>query len=160
MNTIELSAILYYADFLSMKARNHPVTDNCKYFYIHGVPMNSAFILNLNPVYDESDEYFQQAQAEYMIIRDKFGDEGIESFIEDICSIKACGTVDGIRMLQCIHQYSNKKLRKQAFNNYQEWKNNQTYTYKTTDENGKLVEKPCTKYVYHAKRLLGRSKLD
>jgi len=55
MNNIELNAILYYADFLSLKARSYPVTDNCKYFYIHGAPINSAFILNLEPLYDEND---------------------------------------------------------------------------------------------------------
>lgn len=58
MNKIELNAILYYADFLSMKARSRPVTDNCKYFFVHGVPINSAFILDLEPVYDEEDYYF------------------------------------------------------------------------------------------------------
>ena len=59
MNQIELNAILYYADFLSLKHVNHPVTDNCKYFYIHGVPMNSLFILNLTPEYDENNEFFK-----------------------------------------------------------------------------------------------------
>jgi hypothetical protein len=44
MNDIELNAILYYADFLSLKAINQPVTDNCKYFFVYGVPINSAFI--------------------------------------------------------------------------------------------------------------------
>ena len=47
MSNIELSAILFYADFLSLKAVSHPVTDNCKYFYVYGIPMNSAFILNM-----------------------------------------------------------------------------------------------------------------
>ena len=109
MNNIELNAVLYYADFLSLKSVGHPVTDNCKYFFIHGVPINSAFILNLEPVYDENNEYFKQSYAEYTIIRDKFGDDGVESFIDDICSIKACGSVDAERMLKCIHQFSNKK---------------------------------------------------
>lgn len=112
MNKIELNAILYYADFLSLKAVSHPVTDNCKYFFIHGAPINSAFILDLEPLYDEENAYFQQAKAEYTIIRDKFGEEGVESFIDDICSIKACGSVNAEQMLQCIHQYSNKRDRK------------------------------------------------
>jgi hypothetical protein len=47
MNNIELNAVLYYADFLSLKAINQPVTDNCKYFFIHGAPINSLFILDL-----------------------------------------------------------------------------------------------------------------
>jgi hypothetical protein len=52
MTDIELNAILYYADFLSLKHTNHPVTDNCKYFFIHGCPINSAYIIDLEPEYD------------------------------------------------------------------------------------------------------------
>ena len=103
MNDIELNALLFYADFLSLKAVSYPVTDNCKYFYIHGIPINSACILNMEPVYDVDNPYFQQAVAEYTIIRDKYGDEGLEAFIDDICCIRACGCVDAERMLKCIH---------------------------------------------------------
>lgn len=159
MNEIELNAILYYADFLSLKHTNHPVTDNCKYFYIHGVPINSLFILNLRPEYDENNVYFKQAKFEYETIKNKYGDEGIDSFIEDICSIRACGTVDAYRMLQCIHQYSNKKLRNQAINTYINWKNNQKYTHFTINERGDPQETRCTQYVYHIDRMLGRSQL-
>ena len=122
MNHVELNAILYYADFLSLKECSQPVTDNCKYFYIHGVPINSAYILDLEPLYDEDNQYYKQAYAEYCTIRDKYGEEGIESFIEDICSIRACGSVDAERMLNCIHQYSTKKEKKQAINAYNAWK--------------------------------------
>ena len=59
MNHIELNAILFYSDFLSMKDISQPVTDNCKYFYVHGMPINSAFILDLEPEYDEQNVYFQ-----------------------------------------------------------------------------------------------------
>lgn len=58
MNNIERNAILYYADFLSLKAVSHPVTDTCKYFFIHGAPINAAFILDLEPLYDEENPYF------------------------------------------------------------------------------------------------------
>lgn len=40
MNVIELSAILYYADFLALKTENRTVTDNCKYMFIYGTPIN------------------------------------------------------------------------------------------------------------------------
>ena len=95
MNDIELNAILYYADFLSLKDVSQPVTDNCKYFFVHGAPVNSLYIIDLEPIYDENNQYFQQAR--------------VESFIEDVCSIRACGSVDAERMLKCIHQYSSKK---------------------------------------------------
>ena len=108
MNTIELSAVLFYADFLSLKHKSVPITDNCKYFYIHGVPINSCFILGLEPVYDMQNEYFYQAYVEYSTIKNKYGDSGLDSFIDDICCIKACGSVDAERMLKCIHQYSSR----------------------------------------------------
>ena len=109
MNDIELNAILYYADFLSLKDVSQPVTDNCKYFFVHGAPVNSLYIIDLEPIYDENNQYFQQAKGEYGMIKNKFGEEGVESFIEDVCSIRACGSVDAERMLKCIHQYSSKK---------------------------------------------------
>ena len=58
MTHIELNAILYYADFLSLKHACHPVTDNCKYFFIHGYPMNSAYIVDMEPEYSQEDPYF------------------------------------------------------------------------------------------------------
>ena len=39
MNEIELNAILYYADLLSLKDISIPVTDNCKWFFIHNNPI-------------------------------------------------------------------------------------------------------------------------
>lgn len=156
MNQIELNAILFYADFLSLKAVSQPITDNCKYFYVHGAPINSAFILNIKPEYDEDNQYFKQAMTEYQVIKDKFGDEGVQTFVDDVCCIKACGSVDAERMLKCIHQFSSKKERKQAFDTYNTWKNNQIYTHTTINENGKPKEKICSKYVYHAEKMLGR----
>ena len=74
MNQVELNAILFYADFLSLKEISQPITDNCKYFYIYGLPVNSAFIVNVEPEYDKENQYFKQAKAEYEIIKDE-GDE-------------------------------------------------------------------------------------
>lgn len=61
MTHVELNAILYYADFLSLKHENHPVTDNCKYFFIRGCPINSAFIVDLEPEYDIENKYILRA---------------------------------------------------------------------------------------------------
>lgn len=160
MNTAELSSILYYADYISLSETNTPVTDNCKYFFIHGAPINSLYILDMEPEYDEENQYFQQAKLEYDAIKNKFGSDGIESFINDICCINACGTVDAVRMLNKIHQYSPKQIRKQALHNYYNWKNNQIFTHTTINENGDTVERQCTKYTYHVERMLGRPKLD
>jgi hypothetical protein len=61
MTHAELNAILYYADFLSLKQECKPVTDNCKYFFVNGAPINSAFIVDLEPEYDENNPYLIQA---------------------------------------------------------------------------------------------------
>lgn len=159
MTDIELNAILYYADFLSLKHTNHPVTDNCKYFFIHGCPINSAYIIDLEPEYDPDNQYIAQAMAEYQTIQEKFDAEGAMSFIDDICSIKACGSVDAEAMLKCIHRFSNKYERKQAFNAYYNWKKQQVYSHITLNENGDPQETPCTRYVKHFETSLKRRKL-
>ena len=61
MTQIELNAILYYADFLSLKAENKPVTDNCKYFFVNGAPTNALYIIDLEPEYDRENPYLIQA---------------------------------------------------------------------------------------------------
>lgn len=118
MNEIELNAILYYADYMSLREIGQPVTDNCKYFFVHGAPINAAFILNLEPEYDKTNPYILRATTEYSLIKDKFGEDGVESFIDEICNIKAAGSVNAEQMLKYIHRWSNKYERKLAFNAY------------------------------------------
>lgn len=160
MSDKELNAILFYADFMSLQAYAIPITDNCKYFYIHGAPVNSAFILDLRPKYNKDNKFFKKALEEYEIIKGKYGEDGIDSFIDDVCSIKACGCVDAERMLNCIHQYSNKQQRRRAFDTYKKWQESLSYTHITINENGDEERKPCSKYVAHAEELLRRRKLQ
>ena len=150
MNTVELNAILYYADYLSLKAISQPVTDNCKYFFIHGCPITSAFILNLEPIYDVNNKYYLQAYREYEIIKDQFYEDGVMSFINDICFIRSCGMVDAKRMLQNIHMFATNQERKQAFKEYNQWKAQQKYTRKIIDEDGNPRELECTRFFKHA----------
>ena len=156
MTQIELNAILYYADFLSLKNESHPVTDNCKYFFIHGCPINSAYIVDLEPEYDQENQYIIQAVQEFQAIQDKYDDEAAMSFIDDICSIKACGSVNAEQMLKCIHQYSTKYERRQAFNQYNNWLKQQRYTHITFNEHGDPQDTECTKYVKHAETNLAK----
>ena len=156
MTHIELNAILYYADFLSLKYECHPVTDNCKYFFVNGCPINSAYIVDMEPEYDMENKYLAQSVAEFNAIRDKYEEEGAMSFIDDICSIKACGSVNAEGMLKCIHQFSTKHERKAAFNAYNNWLKEQTYSHLTINENGDPQETPCTRYVKHAEISLAR----
>ena len=108
MNTIELNAILYYADYLSLRTISKPVTDNCKYYFIHNTPINSAYIVDLIPFYDENNLFYKQAKE-------------VMSFLENISDLKACGTVGAKQMLKCIHRYSTTIDRKKAFSRYYRW---------------------------------------
>lgn len=155
MNYFEQSAVLYYADFLSMQENNHPITDTCKYFFIHNTPINSCFLLDLEPFYDPENKYYKQALTQFELIKAKFGDEGIRSFIEDVCDIKACGCVSGERMLQRIHQYSTKKQKEHALNTYNNWKNNLNYKHIIKDDEGKPIIAKCTKEIAHIEKALG-----
>lgn len=154
INNIELNAILYYADFLSLKESSIPVTDNCKYFYIHGTPINSCYILDLEPIYDYNNQYFQQSFQEYIILRNKFGEDGVISFIENLANLSARGCVTAQQMLSVIHQYSSKIERKQAFNDYNKWIRSKRYTHTFINEDGKLEERECSMYTYHVERSL------
>lgn len=156
MTNIELNAVLYYADFLSLQAISIPVTDNCKYFYIHNNPINSCYILDLEPVYDQDNQYFQQALQEYHLLHDKFGEDGVSSFVEKLANLSACGAVTGEQMLKYIHHYSNRIERKQAFKTYQTWKNNKKYFHTTINEDGRPEERECSMYTYHVERMLER----
>lgn len=61
IDIIEHNAILYYADYLRLKEESKTVTDNCKYYFIYGSPINSAYLVDLQPFYDENDKYYIQA---------------------------------------------------------------------------------------------------
>ena len=114
MNIIQQSVVLYYADFLSLQQESIPVTDNCKYYYIHNVPINSAYIVDREPFYEENNEYYKKSIEEYNKLKDKFDEEGANSFIQNICNLSAMGCIDAELMLRHIHQYSSKETRKKA----------------------------------------------
>lgn len=150
MSDIEFNSILFYADFLSLKSISQPVTDNCKYFFVYGCPINSAFILDMEPIYDPENKYLLQALQEYDMLKNQYSEDGATSFINDICFIRACGMVDAERMLSCIHMFSTKIERKQAFKEYRQWKSNNKQTHQIFDENGNPQQTECTTYFKHA----------
>lgn len=156
MNDIELNAILYYADFLSLKTLSKPISNTCKYFFIHGTPLNATYIATGILPYEEDNPFFLQARKEYETLKNKFGLEGVESFLEDISYLRARGAVDAKQMLRCIHQYSTKIERKQAFTSYYRWLDEQKYTHIVLDDDGKEVEKECSKYVLHFEASINR----
>ena len=58
LSIVELNAVLYYADYISLRDSNTTVTDNCKYYFIYGNPINSAYIVDSKPFYDENNPYY------------------------------------------------------------------------------------------------------
>lgn len=83
--------------------------------------MNACFIAGVEPMYDPENQYFKRSIEEYNMIKSQFGPEGIASFIDDMCNLKACGCVSGEMMLDCIHYYSPKRKHKEALNTYKNW---------------------------------------
>lgn len=83
------------------------------------------------------------------MIRDKYGDDGLISFVDNVCNLAALGCINAHQMLACIHRYSNKYERRSAFNKYENWLNNQIYTHIITDEKGEKQRVECTRYIAH-----------
>lgn len=150
MNYAELNSILYYADYISLKQECKPVTDVCKYFFVHGFPINIRFLDNGRPEYDENNKYFIEAYTLYNKIKDQFGEDEAQSFIDDLCYIRATGVVDAEQMLKFIHIYSSKQDRRDAISRYNRWKNSKKYTHIVLNDQGDPIEQECTIYVKHA----------
>ena len=147
MNEAELSAILYYADLLSMKSTSHPITNNCKYFFVHKTPMHISFIVNQLPQFDKEDQYFQQSLNEYRMLTDKYGNDGAMSFINNLCNLGVAGSVNGLQMLKYIHRYTDNYNKYKAFKEYKQYIKNQKYTFQSRNDDGELETRPCTKYI-------------
>lgn len=147
MNEAELSAILYYADLLSMKSTSHPITNNCKYFFVHKTPMHISFIVNQLPQFDKEDQYFQQSLNEYRMLTDKYGNDGAMSFINNLCNLGVAGSVNGLQMLKYIHRYTDKYNKYKAFKEYGQYIKNKKYTFQSRNDDGELETRPCTKYI-------------
>lgn len=147
MNEAELSAILYYADLLSMKSTSHPITNNCKYFFVHKTPMHISFIVNQLPQFDKEDQYFQQSLNEYRMLTDKYGNDGAMSFINNLCNLGVAGSVNGLQMLKYIHRYTDNYNKYKAFKEYKQYIKDQKYTFQSKNDDGELETRPCTKYI-------------
>lgn len=154
---IKLNAILYYADFLSMKDTGLPVTDTCKYFFIHGTPINACYIADVEPIYDPDNQYFKQSREEYERLENKFGEQATLSFVDGICNLSACGSVDGERMLRFIHQYNGKREFENALAKYNKWKKDLIFQHIIKDEDGKERWAECTKAIAHSEKTEGYS---
>lgn len=150
LNIVELNSILYYADFISLRETSTTVTDNCKYYFVYNSPINSAYLVDSQPFYDPENQYYIQAYEEYRLIKEKYGNEGVQTFLGGICNLAALGCINAHQMLNCIHHYSSKFERKEALKKYENWINNQVYTHIEINEKGDPQRVECTRYVAHA----------
>lgn len=135
-----------------MRDTSTPVTDNCVYFYINRAPINNAYIWANGPFYDENNPFLRQSEAEYRAIKNKYNEDGITSFLDDICALKYSGKVDGETMLRYIHQYSSKQKRKDAYKTYYNYKNNIKYKHLAHDEDGRPIMVDCSEYIAHIEK--------
>ena len=157
MNQFEMSSVLYYADFLSLQYANKPCTEQCKYFFIHGSPVNIAYIVDQEPVYDVDNQWFQKSLREYSMLKHKFGEEGAISFAKNICNLGIAGSVNATQMMKYIHRYDEKEERNKAFRLFKQNRSKQRYTHLTRNDDGEIVEEECSKYVAHAEQNCTRS---
>lgn len=159
MGQLEMSAILYYADFLSLQYQDRPCTESCKYFFVHGVPMNIAYLINQEPVYDVDNQWFQKSLKEYSMLKHKFGDDGAISFLKNICNLGVAGSVNATQMMKYIHRYDEKPERDKAFMRFKENRSKKIYTHITRNDDGEITQEQCSKYVAHAERNVQASRL-
>lgn len=152
---IRLNTILFYADFLSLKDRSIPITDTCTYFFIHGFPINSSYLANVEPFYHEDNAYYKQSYTETSDLKSAFGEDGMESFLDEICNLKVSGKVNAYDMLKCIHRYSTRGDRNKAIKKYNTWYNNLKYYTETKDDDCKTILKECSKHVAHQNNAKG-----
>lgn len=143
------SYVLFYADYLSLRDTYTPITDNCKYYYIMGMPINCTKIVNSEPVYDVQNKYYVQAYQELTQIRNKVGLQALATFIRDLCNVFALGCINGEQMLKCILCYDSSKVRKKAINKYKQHMKDIQYHHIIKNEDGENISEPCSKYVYH-----------
>lgn len=142
--------LLYYADYLALRNKSRHVSDNCKYYYLFGGPINVAYICNNKPFYNEEDQYYQQSVKEITMIINKAGIQEALEFVNALCNVKAMGVIDANLMLKQIHQFSTQIDRSTAFKDYTRWLSTQRYSYLGTNEHGDIVRMPCTRYLAHS----------
>lgn len=144
------NAVLYYSDYIKLKEESRTVSDNCKYYFMYGAPINATYLSDCAPFYDKTDKYYIESAEQCRQILDKFGLEGLLSFVRDICNLNALGVVNAKQMLACIHYYEGKHESRRALKQYENWLDKQYYTHLEDNGKGEMHRVECTRYVAHA----------
>lgn len=80
-------------------------------------------------------------------IHKKYGKDGVMSYIDDICYIRACGAVDAETMLNYSLRWAAPETKKRARTEYNQYLQDQHYYITITDEDGLPKQIECTRYV-------------
>lgn len=104
------------------------------------------------PFFDENNPYLAESVKEYNMIREKYDDDGVKAFLEDLCALKYTGKVTGYDMLKYIHMYSDKKERKHAYKKYQNYDENIKYKHAVRNDDGDIELVQCSRYIAHLEK--------
>lgn len=86
------------------------------------------------------------------MLKQKYGYDGAQSFLKNICNLGVSGSVNDTQMMKYIHRYDDKQERDRAFKKFKINKQKKNYIHITSNDDGEIVEEECTKYVAHAER--------
>lgn len=149
-----INYILYYSDFKNL-LKWYTTLTNSSYHFINNMPYCSALLGEIKPVDTfhlkqyNTDGISKNAMGiidevieEYHMIKAKFGEDGLDNFVKNICNISGRPTINGQQMLIYITQEWDRKERRAALDYY----NEQEAVRRTiTDSEGHQIE--CTKYI-------------
>lgn len=86
------------------------------------------------------------------MLKHKFGEDGAQSFIKNLCNLGVAGAVNATQMMKYIHRYDEKQERDKAFRLFKLNRSKKKYTHLTHNDDGEIIEEECSKYVAHAEQ--------
>lgn len=152
------TVVLFYSDVLSLKEKYVSVTDTCKYYIIFGIPVHISYLLGNIPEYDMNNKFYIESEQDINRIIEKFGHEGVQSFIYNLCSVGSMGSINGEQILKCVLYYEDGKVIKKALDTYKNHVKCLKYYQSIKNEDGEDSVEECSKYVFHANKLKIKSK--
>lgn len=84
------------------------------------------------------------------MLKCKYGEEGVKSFLKNICNLGIAGSVNATQMMKYIHRYDEKYERDKAFRLFKINRSKKKYTHIIHNDDGEVIEEECSKYVAHA----------
>lgn len=86
------------------------------------------------------------------MLKRKFGEDGAQSFVKNLCNLGVAGSVNATQMMKYIHRYDDPAERNKAFRAFKFNRSKKKYTHLTRNDDGEIIEEECSKYVAHAEQ--------